>query len=62
VESVDPWDGGRPGWRECDLHELRVKYAALLADISWHRYETKHRGGGPQADQALWAILDKEGL
>jgi hypothetical protein len=50
-----------PNWRDADLHGLRVRYAALLADIAWHRTLT-NRGEGPEANGMLWETMDKEML
>ena len=51
----------RPNWREADLHDLRLRYAALLTDIATHR-----QGMWAQdihdADRRLWSALDEEGF
>ena len=58
----------RPDWREADLHDLRLRYAALLLDIVEHRRFTRQivaDDGEIQesaADARLWAVLDKERL
>jgi len=51
----------RPNWREADLHDLRLRYAALLADIAAHR-QALWSQDIHDADRALWSVLDKERL
>ena len=60
---TDDWKrvADRPNWREADLHDLRTRYAALLADIAAHREAMWHKTTTP-ADDRLWAVLDKEGF
>ena len=49
----------RPNWREADLHDLRLRYAALLADIAAHRQAMWDKTTTP-ADDRLWAVLEEE--
>jgi len=51
----------RPNWREADLHDLRLRYAALLADIAAHR-QALWSQDIHDADRALWSVLDRERL
>lgn len=51
----------RRNWREADLDDLRTRYAALLADIAWHRNLTR-RGEWSEANEMLWETADKEML
>ena len=51
----------RPNWREADLHDLRLRYTALLADIAAHR-QALWSQDIHDADRALWSVLDKERL
>ena len=49
----------RPNWRETDLYELRIRYAALLADIHTHRQAMWDKDT-TEADARLWAALERE--
>ena len=51
----------RPDWREADLHDLRLRYTALLADIAAHRQAMWDKDTH-DADRALWSVLDRERL
>ena len=51
----------RPNWRDADLHDLRTRYAALLADIAAHR-EALYQHETVAADHDLWAVLNDEGF
>ena len=50
----------RPDWREAELHDLRLRYAALLADISAHRRSILNGGNTCGVDERLWSILTTE--
>ena len=50
----------RPNWREADLHDLRLRYAALLADITAHRRAILNGGNTCGVDERLWSILTTE--
>lgn len=61
--TPEDWErlrAGRPNWREADLHDLRIRFAALLLDVAEHRVAA---GGVPRndADRSLWSALDREG-
>ena len=49
----------RKAWQETDLYELRIRYAALLADISDHRRAMWDKDT-TEADARLWAALERE--
>ena len=49
----------RPNWRETDVYELRIRYAALLADIHAHRQAMWDKDV-TDADARLWAALERE--
>lgn len=51
----------RPNWRDADLHDLRLRYAALLADIAAHRQAMWDKDTH-DADRVLWSVLDRERL
>ena len=50
----------RPNWREADHHDLRLRYAALLADIAAHRRAILNGGNTCGVDERLWSILTTE--
>ena len=52
----------RRNWREADLHDLRLRYAALLLDISTHRQAMWDVMDITDADRRLWSVLDTEGF
>ena len=51
----------RPNWREADLHDLRLRYTALLLDIHQHRQAMWDKDVHA-ADRLLWSVLDTERL
>ena len=51
----------RPDWREADLHDLRLRYSALLLDIHQHRQAMWDKDVHA-ADRLLWSVLDTERL
>lgn len=51
----------RPNWRLADLHDLRLRYAGLLADIAAHR-QALWSQDIHDADRTLWSVLDRERL
>jgi hypothetical protein len=51
----------RPDWREADLHDLRLRYAALLLDIQDHRCALEGLET-TAADRLLWEKAEQEGF
>ena len=60
AKAVEEAIAKRKDWREADLHDLRIRYSALLLDIAIHRRERYDDKLG--ADARLWSVLDKEGF
>lgn len=61
--TPDDWErvrAARVNWRSADLHDLRIRFAAMLLDVTTHR---RTLGGVPRndADRVLWSALDREG-
>lgn len=52
----------RRNWREADLHDLRLRYAALLLSVSEHRRAILSDEDYQQTvpDGRLWSVLDEE--
>ena len=59
--TPDDWEqvrARRVDWRDADLHDLRIRYAALLLDVTEHR-RALNGLDVHDADRRLWSVLDE---
>lgn len=59
--TPDDWrrvDDRRGPWQEATLHDLRIRYAALLLDVTEHR-RALNGLDVHDADRRLWSVLDE---
>lgn len=64
-EYLQDIKASRPDWREADLHDLRIRYAALLLSIALHQRDKTDEYPKYQASPAdfrLWALMKEDGF
>jgi len=64
-EQLESIRDNRPDWREADLQDLRMRYAALLLEIAIHRRDRGDEWPKYQASPAdfrLWDVAKREGF
>lgn len=64
-DELEEIRANRPDWREAELYDLRMRYAALLLEIALHRRDRRDewpKYHASPADFRLWDVAKREGF